>query len=100
MPKNTPLPIPLDRWFKDAKRIEELRKIMENEAFQTAVATLKEIAGPTLSGISPNNDENGHRYAWYAGYRDAFNDLHKLTRMKQNKPSVEPEEWKHIQIPQ
>ena len=100
MPEEVPLPIPLDRWFKDVKRIEELRKVLDNEAFQTAVAILKEITGPTLSGISSNNDENGQRYAWYAGYRDAFNDLFKLTKMKQDKPVIEPEEWTHILTPQ
>ena len=102
MPKKDPLkiPIPLDRWFSDVKKIEELREILDNETYQTAIATLKEIAGPTLSGISSNNDENGQRYAWYAGYRDAFNDLYKLTRMRQNKPVIEPEEWTHIQNPQ
>tara|TARA_R100001443_G_scaffold54255_4_gene65723 strand:+ start:2568 stop:2870 length:303 start_codon:yes stop_codon:yes gene_type:complete len=100
MPEEVPLPIPLDRWFKDVKRIEELREVLDNPSFQTAVAILKEITGPTLSGISPNNDENGQRFAWYAGYRDAFNDLFKLTRMKQDKPVIEPEEWTHIQTPQ
>tara|TARA_R100000742_G_C4278512_1_gene101434 strand:+ start:3387 stop:3689 length:303 start_codon:yes stop_codon:yes gene_type:complete len=100
MPKNTPLPVPLERWFNDVKKVEELREVLDNETYQTAVATLKEIAGPTLSGISSNNDENGQRYSWYAGYRDAFNDLFKLTRLKQDKPVVEPEEWKHIQTPQ
>ena len=41
------------------------------------------------------------RHAWYAGYRDAFSDLHKLTKL-QNTNNTQPtaEEWMHIQKPQ
>jgi hypothetical protein len=49
--KTISLPIPLDLWFKDAKKIDELRTILESETIQTAIATLKEIAGPTNGGI-------------------------------------------------
>lgn len=100
MPKNVALPIPIDRWFKDVKKIEELRTILDSEAFQTAVAILKDTAGPTYSSITGDAGTNSHRNAWYAGYRDAFSDLHKLTKMQGNKPNVTPEEWTHIQTPQ
>lgn len=98
--KTISLPIPLDLWFRDAKKIDELRTILESETIQTAVATLKEIAGPTEGGIGGDSFAVSQRYAWYAGYRDAFNDLHKLTKYKTNtKPSAQ-EEWNHIQTPQ
>lgn len=98
--KTISLPIPLDLWFKDAKKIDELRTILESEAIQTAIATLKEIAGPTNGGIAGDSFSVSQRYAWYAGYRDAFNDLHKLTKYRtNNKPAVQ-EEWNHIQTPQ
>lgn len=105
MPKTktlpTPLPIPLNRWFNDPKKVTELRAIVESETFQSAAATLKEIAGPTNSTVSSDPSENSHRHAWYAGYRDAFSDIHKLTVLKgQNQQPTQPEEWKHIQTPQ
>ena len=99
MPKEIPLPIPLDRWFTDVKRIEELRTVLDSEAFQTATATLKEVAGPTYGSVSADATSNSNRLSWYAGYRDAFNDLHRLTTPKQ-KPNTQPEEWSHIQTPQ
>ncbi len=100
MDKEIALPIPLDRWFKDVKKIEELRKVLDNPAVQTAMATLKEVAGPTNSTVSSDAAANSHRFAWYAGYRDAFEDLHKLTKFKGDKQPHQPEEWKHIATPQ
>jgi hypothetical protein len=100
MNKKVPVPIPLDRWFNDVKKIEELRTILDSEAFQTATAILKEIAGPTNSTVSADANANNNRFAWYAGYRDAFNDLYKLTKFKNNEPAYQPEEWTHIQTPQ
>ena len=95
------LPIPLDVWFKDAKKIDDLRSILESEAFQTAVATLKEVAGPTNSAIGGDSFAVSQRFAWYAGYRDAFNDLHQLTNYRSNnQPAKTQEEWTHIQTPQ
>jgi hypothetical protein len=99
MPKNVALPIPIDRWFKDVKKIEELRTVLDSEAFQTAVAILKDTAGPSYGSIG-DAEANSHRHAWFAGYRDAFSDLHKLTKLQGNKPNVLPEEWTHIQTPQ
>lgn len=100
MPKNVALPIPINRWFKDVKRIEELRTVLDSEAFQTAVAILKDTAGPTFGSVVGDEKVNSNRHAWYAGYRDAFSDLHKLTKIQGNKPNVTPEEWTHIQTPQ
>ena len=94
------LPIPLERWFNDAKRIEELRDIMDAEALQTAIAILKEIAGPSNGTISSDPVSNSHSHAWYAGYRDAFNDLYRLTKPKQAPTNPHQEEWTHIQTPQ
>ena len=96
MSKEIPLPVPLDRWFRDVKRIEELREIVGNTTLQEAVATLKEVAGPSYGTVSTNETTNATRLAWYAGYRDAFNDLHKLTHIKGEAPK-QPDEWTHIQ---
>jgi len=101
MPKEIALPVPLDRWFNDVKKIEELRTVLDSEAFQTASATLKEVAGPTYASVSTDAAANNGRFSWYAGYRDAFNDLYKLTRIQGNKPNPhQAEEWTHIQNPQ
>tara|TARA_Y100001938_G_C8095786_1_gene438031 strand:+ start:3545 stop:3850 length:306 start_codon:yes stop_codon:yes gene_type:complete len=101
MPKEVALPIPLERWFTDVEKIEELRKVLDSEAFQTAVAILKDIAGPSNSTLSTDINENSNRHAWYAGYRDAFQDLHKLTKLRDKKQTVnQPEEWTHIATPQ
>ena len=100
MPKKVALPIPIDRWFRDVKRIEELRAVLDSEAFQTAVAILKDTAGPTFGSVAGDEKINSNRHAWYAGYRDAFSDLHKLTKLQgDNQPNVTPEEWNHIQTP-
>ena len=97
MPNKTPLPIPLNRWFKDVKKVEELRNILESETFQTAAATLKESAGPTFGSVTADSATNSTRHAWYAGYRD----LHKLTKLKDtNNSKPRLEEWMHIQTPQ
>ena len=98
MAKNTPLPIPLDRWFIDVKRIEELRTILDSPTFQEAALTLKEVAGPSFSALDPETSTNSQRLAWYAGYRDAFADLHKLTKVRADK-QTQPinTEWNHIQ---
>ena len=101
MPEHTPLPIPIDRWFNDVKKIEELREIMASETFQTAMATLKEVAGPSYGSIVGESETNSLRFAWYAGYRDAFADLYKLTKLDiKNKQPVLAEEWNHITNPQ
>jgi hypothetical protein len=52
MPKNITLPVPLDTWFADAKRIEELREILGNTTLQEAIATLKEVAGPSYGTVA------------------------------------------------
>tara|TARA_B100001057_G_scaffold219369_1_gene219717 strand:+ start:45496 stop:45795 length:300 start_codon:yes stop_codon:yes gene_type:complete len=96
MPKNITLPVPLDRWFADAQRIEELREILGNTTLQEAITTLKEVAGPSYATVAVEDSANRARHAWYAGYRDAFNDLHKLTKFKQERPK-QLEEWTHIQ---
>tara|TARA_B100000902_G_scaffold392664_1_gene445438 strand:- start:664 stop:990 length:327 start_codon:yes stop_codon:yes gene_type:complete len=93
------LPVPLDLWFKDAQKVEELREVLESEALQTAIAVLKEIAGPSNGGIGSDSFSTSQRYAWYAGYRDAFNDLYKLTQYRQETRIEAHEEWKHIQTP-
>ena len=101
MAKNTPLPIPLDRWFKDVKRVKELRAILDSPTLQEAAATLKEVHGPQHGTISPDPTANSHRHAWYAGYRDAFADLHRLTIVHADKTTQPVDtEWKHIQTPQ
>ena len=98
MAKDISLPVPLDRWFKDVKRIEELREVLGNQTLQEAFAPLKEVAGPSYGTVAAGDSTNANatRHAWYAGYRDAFNDLHKLTHIKGDTPK-QPDEWTHIQ---
>lgn len=91
--KKIPLPVPLDRWFKDIKSIDELRTLLASEAYQTAAATLKEVAGPSFSSLSADNNL---RHAWYAGYRDAFADLEKLTKLPATTANQTNTEWMHI----
>lgn len=94
--KKIPLPIPLDRWFNDIKAVEELRVTLDSDAFQTAVAILKEISGPTHATLS-SSDDNNLRLAWYAGYRDAFSDLFKLTKFPATtRTQTTNTEWTHI----
>tara|TARA_R110002051_G_scaffold308528_2_gene380373 strand:- start:1248 stop:1538 length:291 start_codon:yes stop_codon:yes gene_type:complete len=95
MSKQIYLPVPLDHWFKDVKRTTQLREVMGDKALQEAIATLKEVAAPTYGAVTSDNSNNSNRFAWYAGYRDAFNDLHKLTHLK-GETSKQPEEWSHI----
>ena len=98
MAKDIPLPVPLDRWFKDVKRIEELRAILDSPTFQEAAVSLKEVAGPSYNNLDPDSSTNSQRLAWYAGYRDAFADLHKLTKLRANKQTQPVNtEWNHIQ---
>lgn len=97
MPDKLTPPIPIERWFRDMKSVEELRATLENNGFQQAVAILKEVAGPSF-GTLQNSEADGKRLAWYAGYRDAFNDLEKLTKLPEdNKGNVTSfNEWTHI----
>ena len=98
MPKKqiTP-PVPLDHWFKNAAAIAELRAILESDVFQKATATLKEIAGPSFNTLQDESG-NAQRHAWYAGYRDALNDLHKLAHPPADKQNtIIPDEWTHIE---
>jgi len=98
LPAPAEIPIPLNHWFNDVRRVDDLRSLLESEAFKTAAATLKEVAGPTHATVSSDSAENSHRHAWYAGYRDAFTDLQKLTVPRgPNQQPTQPEEWKHIQ---
>ena len=97
MPKKVTPPLPLERWFRDLQKVEELRNILNTESLQTAIAILKEIAGPTFAALQ-NPETNSQRLAWYAGYRDAFNDLEKLTKLPEDTRSntTTLNEWTHI----
>jgi len=95
--KKISVPIPLNRWFNDVKAVEELRAVLDSEAFQTAVAILKDAAAPSYSALA-NGETNNLRLAWYAGYGDFVKDLQKLTKL----PTTQQqslEEWTHIQNP-
>tara|TARA_R100001440_G_scaffold868_4_gene2923 strand:+ start:3244 stop:3537 length:294 start_codon:yes stop_codon:yes gene_type:complete len=96
MSKKQFIPIPVDRFRKDVKRVTELRKVVENPIHEEAEATLKEAAAPSFSSITPDGSVNGTRLAYYAGYCDAFRDLRRLTFVQPDKPNT-PEEWNHIQ---
>ena len=93
--KKPTVPIKLEHWFNDIKSIDQRRKIVADPVLQQAIAILKEAAGPSVSSISADPQENSHKLSWYAGYRDAFNDLEKLTKMP-NSGLTQPDEWNHI----
>jgi len=94
--KKPTVPIKLDRWFKDLKSVSRLQEIIDDPVLQQAIAILKEASGPTVTALDPDPQANSHKLAWYAGYRDAFNDLEKLTiRPSQTNPN-QPDEWTHL----
>tara|TARA_Y100001963_G_C6771703_1_gene445278 strand:- start:1232 stop:1537 length:306 start_codon:yes stop_codon:yes gene_type:complete len=97
--KKPTVPIKLEWWFKDIKAVTKLREIVEEPALQQAIAILKEAAGPTVSSIGTDPQENSHKLSWYAGYRDAFNDLEKLTKQPNSRQQPTIDEWNHIQNP-
>jgi hypothetical protein len=95
--KKISVPIPLNRWFNDVKAVQELRDLLESEAFQTAVAILKDAAAPSYATLA-DGETNNLRLSWYAGYGDFVKDLQKLTKL----PATQQqsiEEWTHIQNP-
>lgn len=91
------LPIPVEHWFKDVKKVQTLRAFVEDKDIQTAFATLKNSAAPSHGSLSGDPQSNSTRLAYYAGYCDFCSDLHKLTVLKGDTPSNQPEEWNHIQ---
>ena len=72
-------PIPIHHWFQDIKSVEKLRETLNNDSFKQATAILKEVAGPSFGSLR-TSEADAQRLVWYAGYRDAFNDLEKLTK--------------------
>ena len=97
--KKPTVPMKLEHWFNYTKAIDDLRQVLNNPALLQAIAILKEAAGPTVSSIGADPQENSHKLSWYAGYRDAFNDLEKLTKQPQSQQPPTIEEWTHIQTP-
>ena len=97
--KKPTVPIKLEWWFNDIKAVSKLQEIVGEPALQQAIAILKEAAGPTVSSIGTDPQENSHKLSWYAGYRDAFNDLEKLTKQPNSGPQPTIDEWNHIQNP-
>ena len=90
-------PIPIDRWYRDLATVKILNELLESDAFKKAAATLKEIAGPSFNTLQ-DTEGNSQRHAWYAGYRDALNDLYKLANPPADKPNnITPDEWTHIE---
>lgn len=89
------LPKPIEHWFLNPVAVQRLREIMEDEHFLTAIATLKEAAGPTSSSVSTDQTANSNRLSWYAGYRDAFSDLAKLTKIPARTKQTN-DEWMHL----
>jgi len=99
MAKQKPItpPVPLDTWYRDVKTVEELRALLASDAFLKAAATLKELAGPSYNTLQ-DAESNGMRHAWFAGYRDALNDLNKLANTPtKNQPNEIVNEWTHIE---
>tara|TARA_R110002020_G_scaffold25691_1_gene83424 strand:- start:2467 stop:2778 length:312 start_codon:yes stop_codon:yes gene_type:complete len=98
--KKPAVPVKLEWWFKDIKSVSRLREIIDDPVLGQAIAILKEAAGPTVTSIGTDPQENSHKLSWYAGYRDAFNDLEKLTRPPNSGQQPTIDEWTHIQNPQ
>jgi len=98
MPKHPTPPIAVSNWFQDLASVQELRETLQKSSFQQAIAILKEIAGPTFNTLQ-QTDQDAQRLAWYAGYRDAFNDLEKLTKLPEDKrtSTTTLNEWNHIE---
>lgn len=94
--KKVTAPIKLERWFNDLKSVTHLGDIIEDPVFQQAVAILKEASGPTVTSLDADPQANSHKLAWYAGYRDAFNDLEKLTNRPSTTKTNTPDEWMHL----
>ncbi len=97
--KKLVVPVKLEWWFNDLKSVSRLREILADPALQQAIAILKEAAGPTVTSIGTDPQENSHKLSWYAGYRDAFNDLEKLTKQPNSSQQPTIDEWTHIQNP-
>ena len=98
MAKHPTPPIAVSIWFQDLASVQELRETLQKSSFQQAVAILKEIAGPTFNTLQ-QTDQDSQRLAWYAGYRDAFNDLEKLTKLPEDKRTntTTLNEWNHME---
>ena len=91
------LPIPVEHWFKDVKKVHALKKFLDDKDVQTAFATLRKSAAPSHGSLATDPHSNSTRLAYYAGYCDFCDDLYKLTVLKGDKPITQPEEWNHIQ---
>ena len=95
------LPSPLNRWFKNVSNQKELREIIDNPLFLTAVASLKEHYRPHRGSIKVEDGLNSSNLAWYAGFCDAFQELEKLGHPTVNSQMTttptQNEEWTHIQ---
>jgi hypothetical protein len=96
MVKKLKVPIPLNRWFSNIKGVEELRELLDSEAYQQAVAILKDSASPNHGSLSLSPEANSQRFAWLAGYRDAFADLERLTQLPTTKTTNTTDEWMHL----
>lgn len=94
--KKIAVPIKLERWFNDLQSVTHLQELIDDPVFQQAVAILKEASGPTVTALDPDPQANSNKLAWYAGYRDAFNDLEKLTRRPSAPKINQPDEWTHL----
>ena len=97
-----PLPTPhktLNRWYSSTVLVQQLKEVTDTEAFKVAVAVLKNATKPTFRTTTRlSSEENASRYAWYAGYCDALDDLEKLGASPVGKPVADTEEWTHIEI--
>ena len=94
--KKPTVPIKLEYWFNDLKSVTRLRELLGDPALQQAIAILKEASGPTVTSLDADPQVNSHKLAWYAGYRDAFNDLEKLAHQPSTTKNNQTDEWTHL----
>ena len=94
--KKPTVPIKLEYWFNDLKSVTRLRELLDDPALQQAIAILKEASGPTVTSLNDDPNANSQKLAWYAGYRDAFNDLEKLAHQPSTTKNNQTDEWTHL----
>ena len=97
--KRTPkpvAPVPIEQWFMDQATVTDFRALMGSDAMRLAIAVLQNAAQPSASTVVRNTPEQAAtRFAWLAGYNDAFNDLRKLTHPPVASGNQE-QEWDYV----
>lgn len=94
------IPLTVRDWFSFPDRVTELRSIISNKTYLTAIATLKESRRPTVNAVGLDDAANSKASCYYAGYCDALDDIAKLSQNNPqfSKPNTELKSW-DVNIP-